>query len=112
MTDSSQNPAPSNAKRSLARDLGLYTLARLGLVVVIAAIILGVSQLVDVDVPLLVALIFAVIIALPLSLVLFGKLRTRVNEEISAVDAKRRADRDDLRAKLRGDGSGDADGRR
>lgn len=112
MTDSSQNPAPSKAKRSLVRDLGLYTLARLGLVVVIAAIILGVSQLVNVDVPLLVALIFAVIIALPLSLVLFGKLRTRVNEEISAVDAKRREDRDDLRAKLRGDGSGDDDGRR
>ncbi|MFD4294327.1 DUF4229 domain-containing protein [Rhodococcus sp. NPDC058505] len=83
--------------------MAIYTAARLGLVVVIAAIILGVSKLVSVEVPLLVALIFAVVIALPLSLVLFKTLRIRVNEQISQVDAQRRKDRDDLRSKLRGD---------
>lgn len=102
MTDASQNPAPS-AKGKLARDLALYTLARLGLVVLVAALIVGVSKLVGVEVPLLVAAIFSVIIALPLSLVLFAKLRTRVNVQIAAVDEKRRRDRDDLRSKLRGD---------
>jgi hypothetical protein len=95
--------APSNPKGKLARNLAIYTLARLGLVVVIAAIILGVSTLVDAQVPLLVAAIFAVIIAMPLSLVLFKKLRLQVNEQISAVDAQRRQDRDELRSKLRGD---------
>ncbi|TQF68633.1 DUF4229 domain-containing protein [Rhodococcus spelaei] len=106
--DSSDNAAaPPSAKGRLARDLALYTLARLGLVVLIAALILGVSQLINVDVPLLVALIFAVVIALPLSLVLFKSLRTRVNMQISAVDEQRRRDRDDLRAKLRGDATGD-----
>ncbi|GAA4486546.1 DUF4229 domain-containing protein [Rhodococcus olei] len=103
MTDSTPAPTPSNAKGKLARDLALYTVARLGLVVVIAALILGGSKLVGVDVPLLVALIFAVIIALPLSLVLFKSLRVRVNEQISAVDAQRRRDREDLRSKLRGE---------
>lgn len=103
MTDSTPAPTPSNAKGKLARDLALYTVARLGLVVVVAALILGGSKLVGVDVPLLVALIFAVIIALPLSLVLFKSLRVRVNEQISAVDAQRRRDREDLRSKLRGD---------
>ncbi|WP_245672906.1 DUF4229 domain-containing protein [Aldersonia kunmingensis] len=88
----------------LARNLALYTLARLGLVIVLAAVILGVAALVDVDVPLLVALIFAVVIALPLSLVLFKKLRIQVNESITDVDEKRRRDKADLRAKLRGDG--------
>ena len=54
---------------------------------------------------LLVALcaLFAVLIALPLSLVLFAKLRKKVNVDISAVDAKRRADKADLHAKLRGE---------
>ncbi|WP_137873581.1 DUF4229 domain-containing protein [Rhodococcus sp. Q] len=94
---------PSSPKNKLARNLALYTLARLALVVVIAAIILGVSSLVGAQIPLLVAAIFAVIIAMPLSLVLFKKLRTQVNEQISAVDAQRRQDRDELRSKLRGD---------
>ncbi|MFF0815860.1 DUF4229 domain-containing protein [Rhodococcus sp. NPDC003318] len=103
MTDSTPASTPSNAKGKLARDLALYTVARLGLVVVIAALILGGSMLVDVDVPLLVALIFAVLIALPLSLVLFKGMRTRVNEGIAQVDEQRRLDREDLRSKLRGD---------
>lgn len=105
MTDSTPTPgsASSNAKGKLARNLALYTFARLALVVVIAALIVGGSALVDAQVPLLVALIFAVIIALPLSLVLFKTLRLRVNEQISAVDEQRRKDRDDLRSKLRGD---------
>jgi len=37
-------------------------------------------------------------------LLLFAKLRKRVNAGIAAVDAQRRSDRDDLRSKLRGDG--------
>jgi hypothetical protein len=90
----------------LARNLALYTLARFGLVIVLAAVILGVGAIVDVDIPLLVALIFAVVIALPLSLVLFKKLRIRVNESIADVDEKRRRDKADLRAKLRGDEEG------
>lgn len=104
MTDSTPTPstAPS-AKGKLARDLALYTLARLVLVAVLAGVIVGISALVDAQVPLLVALIFAVLIALPLSLVLFKKLRMRVNEQIAAVDEQRRKDRDELRSKLRGD---------
>ncbi|MGW0043763.1 DUF4229 domain-containing protein [Rhodococcus sp. NPDC003348] len=103
MTDSTPAPTPPNAKGKLARDLALYTVARLGLVVALAAVILGGSRLVGVDVPLLVALIFAVLIALPLSLVLFKSLRTRVNQQIAVVDEQRRKDRDDLRSKLRGE---------
>ncbi|MFE3293604.1 DUF4229 domain-containing protein [Rhodococcus sp. NPDC059234] len=107
--DSSDNSAAAgpSAKGRLARDLALYTLARLGLVVLIAALILGVSKAIGVAIPLLVALIFALVIALPLSLVLFKTLRTRVNVQISAVDEQRRRDRDDLRSKLRGDTTGD-----
>ncbi|MCJ0903856.1 DUF4229 domain-containing protein [Rhodococcus sp. ARC_M6] len=90
-------------KGQLVRDVVLYSVARLLLVVVIGGIIIGGGKLAGTEVPLLVAALFAVLIALPLSLALFGKLRKRVNLGIAAVDAQRRADRDDLRAKLRGD---------
>lgn len=87
----------------LARDLLLYTGARLGLIAVVAAIIYFGAMLVGVQVPILVAMVFALVVAFPLSLVLFKKLRIRVNEDISAVDAQRRRARQDLHAKLRGD---------
>ncbi|MDI9917248.1 DUF4229 domain-containing protein [Rhodococcus sp. IEGM 1379] len=90
-------------KGQLVRDVVLYSVARLLLVVVIGGIIIGGGKLAGTEVPLLVAALFAVLIALPLSLALFAKLRKRVNLGIAAVDAQRRADRDDLRAKLRGD---------
>lgn len=89
---------------TLVRDVVLYSVARLGLVVVLAAVILFGGRAFGVDVPLIVAALFAVLIALPLSLVLFAKLRKRVNLDIASVDAQRRADKADLHAKLRGEG--------
>ncbi|MFE5283483.1 DUF4229 domain-containing protein [Nocardia sp. NPDC056611] len=100
----SEATRPDGAGRSLARNLALYTVARLGLVAVITAIIVGVAATVKVSIPLIVALLFALLIAMPLSLVLFKKLRTQVNRDIAAVDAKRRADRDQLRSRLQGKG--------
>ncbi|MFF2557779.1 DUF4229 domain-containing protein [Nocardia sp. NPDC058058] len=92
-----------SAGRRLAKHLALYTVARLGLVVVIAAIILGVAAIVKVDIPLIVAALFALLIAMPLSLLLFKKLRTQVNKDIAEVDAKRRSDREQLMTRLRGE---------
>lgn len=100
----SRNGAPvRSAKKSLAVNLGVYTLSRLGLVVVIAAVIVGVGLLFGVEVPVLVAAIFAVLISLPLSLLVFKQMRIRVNESIAAVDEDRRTARADLQAKLRGE---------
>ncbi|MDZ7929880.1 MAG: DUF4229 domain-containing protein [Rhodococcus sp. (in: high G+C Gram-positive bacteria)] len=100
----SGNAAPSrSAKKSLAVNLGVYTFARLALVVVIAAVIVGVGLLFGVEVPVLVAAIFSVLISLPLSLLLFKNMRIRVNESIAAVDEDRRAARADLQSKLRGE---------
>lgn len=93
----------SGAGKRLVRNLALYTLARLGLVVVIAALIVGVATLIGVEVPVIVAALFALIVAMPLSLTLFKKLRVKVNEDIAVVDARRRQDKAQLRARLRGD---------
>ncbi|MDL9936082.1 DUF4229 domain-containing protein [Gordonia sp. ABSL1-1] len=82
--------------------IAAYTAARLALVVVVAAIIMGVGRLVDVDVPLFVAAVFGVLIALPLGMVAFKPLRLRVNRQIAAVEGERRARQGDLQARLRG----------
>lgn len=92
-----------SGKGSLARDVALYSLARLGLVVVLALVVIFVPRLFGVEIPLLVAALFAVLIALPLSLVLFASLRHRVNEGIAEVDERRRAARADLENRLRGE---------
>ncbi|MFW0795259.1 DUF4229 domain-containing protein [Gordonia sp. CPCC 205515] len=87
---------------NVAVSVALYTVARLLLVVVIAAVIMGVAGLFGVSVPLLVAAVFGVLIALPLGMVVFKPLRLRVNRQIAAVDEDRRKRHDDLQSRLRG----------
>ncbi|MGV9665821.1 DUF4229 domain-containing protein [Nocardia niigatensis] len=99
MSDASR---PAGAGRRLARSLALYTVARLGLVAAITAIIIGVAAAVKVSIPLIVALLFGLLIAMPVSLLLFRNLRKQVNKDIAAVDAKRRQDRDQLMSRLQG----------
>ncbi|MEU7764193.1 DUF4229 domain-containing protein [Nocardia sp. NPDC049190] len=98
----------AGAGRRLIRDLALYTLARLALVIVITAVIVLAARLVSVDIPLVVAALFALIIAMPLSLTLFKRLRARVNEDIALVDERRRKDKAQLRARLRGENPEDS----
>lgn len=87
---------------SLALALLAYTFARLALVVVVAAIIVFGARLVGVDVPLYVAAVFGVLIALPLGMVAFKSLRLRVNRQIAALDRDRKRRHDDLQSRLRG----------
>lgn len=105
MTDEQvESPTPQVTLGSLIGWIALYTLVRMGLVAAFAAVIIGVALLFGVKVPILVALAFGVLIALPLGLVLFKSIRLKVNEQIAVYDAQRAARRDDLQARLRGDG--------
>ena len=88
---------------TLAGAVALYTIARLALVVVIALVISFGAKIVGVEVPVLVAAVFAVLIALPLGMVVFKSLRLRVNDQIARVDEQRAAQRTDLQARLRGE---------
>jgi Protein of unknown function (DUF4229) len=76
------------------RDLALYTAARIGLLAVLATL------LTLAHVPLLIALAVALVLAWPLSLVLLRGLGNRV----AAGLAVRKAQRETLRAELRGEG--------
>lgn len=87
---------------NLTRDLLLYTLARLGILVVSAGV------LVLLHVPLLVAAAVAVVLVMPLSMVVFGSLRRRVATGIAQRTAARRERREQLRAQLR-DAGGHSD---
>jgi type II secretory pathway pseudopilin PulG len=105
---SSRHPQPTSAPESappqtgVAGALALYTLARIGLLALIAGLLLAAGT------PLVIAVLVALVVALPLSLVLFRGLRARLEVTLAAARARRGAQRSALRAGLRGD-AGDAD---
>jgi hypothetical protein len=82
---------------SLVGPLLAYTGARLALVAVVAGLLTAVG------VPLLLATLIGLIAALPLSMLLLGGLRARLDVAVAAVRQRRSAERAVLRARLRGD---------
>ena len=88
----------------LVLDVLAYTLARLLLVAALTAVILGTGRLIGLEqFPLVVALLFAFVIALPLGIWVFAPLRRRATASIAAFDERRRKDREQLQARLRGE---------
>lgn len=88
----------------MMRDVVIYTLARLLLVVALTAVIFYAAHLFGIrDFPLVIAMLFAIILALPLGIWLLAPLRRRATAGIAQVDERRRIDRDDLEARLRGE---------
>lgn len=88
----------------LVVDVLAYVLARLLLVVALTAVIFGAGHLLGLrDFPLVVALLFALVIALPLGIWIFAPLRRRATASIAVFDERRRKDREQLQARLRGD---------
>lgn len=73
----------------------MYTILRLGLIAVLTAAL-------ALFMPLIVALLFAIIVQLPLAYVLFAGPRKRVNAAMATASAHRRAERERLREALAG----------
>jgi hypothetical protein len=87
----------------MLRDVVVYTLARLFLVVALTAVIFYIAQLIGIrEFPLVVALLFAIVIAMPLGIWLLAPLRKRATASVASVDQRRRRDREELQARLRG----------
>lgn len=82
---------------NLGRDLALYTAARVGLVAIVTVVLLVAG------VPLLVSLAVALVVGFPLGILLFRGLNNRVTAGLAARGGDRVAERDRLRAQLRGD---------
>jgi hypothetical protein len=88
----------------MVRDVAVYLVARLLLATALAAVIYGVARLAGVDdFPVYIAVAFAIVIALPLGIWIFGPLRRRATASIAAFDERRRRDREQLEARLRGE---------
>jgi hypothetical protein len=82
----------------------LYATARLLLVVALSGAIYGVARLLGVtQFPIVVAVLFALIIAMPLGIWLFTPLRRRATAALARVGERRRWEREQLRARLRGE---------
>ncbi len=82
----------------------LYAAARLALVTVLAALIYWIGRALGVqEFPIVVAVLFALVIAMPLGFWLFGPLRRRATAGIDEATERRRRDREQLRARLRGE---------
>jgi hypothetical protein len=111
VSDKSDNQTSGSGGR-LVRDVVVYTLARLALVVALTAAIYYIGKLIGItEFPLVVALLFAIVIALPLGIWLLAPLRKRATASIALVDERRRRDREQLQARLRGSkGSADTAG--
>ena len=89
-------PRPG-AERGVAAVLALYALARIGLLVVIAGLLMLAG------VPIVIAVLVSLIVALPLSMLLFRGLRGRLDDALAVARTRRGAQRSALRAGLRGD---------
>lgn len=104
------SPGPSEktpAHRGVV-DVVVYVAARLLLVVVLGGAIYGLARLLGVtEFPLVVAALFALIIAMPLGIWLFSPLRRRATAALAVVGERRRAERERLRARLRGEAAPD-----
>lgn len=90
----------------MLRDVGAYLLARLALAAVLTGVIVGAGHLVGLrEFPVVVALLFALVLALPLGIWIFAPLRRRATLSIAEFDERRRKDKETLQARLRGEDS-------
>ncbi len=100
--------APSKKTRSTAGGgvvaVLLYVTARLLLFVVVTAVIYGLARVIGVaDFPLGVAALGGLIIAMPLGMWVLSPLRRRATATLAVAGERRRRERDQLRARLRGE---------
>jgi len=85
-----------------------YAAARLLLVVVLTGAIYGIARLLGVaQFPVIVAALFALIIGMPLGIWLFSPLRRRATVALATAGERRRRERQQLQARLRGEDVGD-----
>lgn len=90
-------------------DVVVYGTARLLLVVVLTGVLYGAARLLGVtEFPVVVAALFALIIAMPLGIWVFSPLRRRATVALSVAGERRRREREQLRARLRGESAPNA----
>lgn len=77
-------------RKKANRALLVYGLARLGLFIVLTAVIQAVAVAASAPVPLVVSALLALLVAFPLSMLVFKKQRLAANEAVAAWSARRK----------------------
>jgi Protein of unknown function (DUF4229) len=98
MTSPPTGHPPAGQRLGLAATVGLYALARLAVLAAVTAVMVLVGT------PFVIALLVGLIVALPLSMVLFRGLRGRLDGALEESRDRRKRERSALRARLRGEG--------
>lgn len=102
--NSTGDSAPDHVRDRVLIDVLLYAGARLLLAVVLTGVIYLAAQLSGVTpFPVVVAALFALIIAMPLGIWVFTPLRRRATASLAVAGERRRSEREQLRARLRGE---------
>lgn len=100
----SDNSTGERARNRVVVDVLLYAAARLLLVAALSGAIYGAARLLGVaQFPVVVAVLFALIIAMPLGIWLFAPLRRRATAALAISGERRRREREQLHARLRGE---------
>jgi Protein of unknown function (DUF4229) len=100
----SETSTGERTRNRVVVDVSLYTAARLALVLALSGAIYGLARLLGIaQFPIVVALLFALIIAMPLGIWLFGPLRRRATASLAIAGERRRREREQLQARLRGE---------
>lgn len=92
---------PARAVPSLGRAIAVYTLIRAGLVVVLTAALWLAGK--PFQMPLIVALAFAIVLQLPLSVIFFRGARNDLTAALARAKESRTAERDRLFTELTGE---------
>jgi hypothetical protein len=104
----SEGPGGNSTGERPFVDVSLYAVARLLLVAALTGAIYWVARWLGVtQFPIVVAALFALIIGMPLGIWLFGPLRRRATASLAVTGERRRRERDELRARLRGEPASD-----
>ena len=85
---------------TLGRAVAVYTLIRVGLIVVLTALLELAGK--PFGMPLILALAFAIVLQLPLAVLLFRRQRTDLTAALARAKSRRTSERDRLRSELTG----------
>ena len=80
-------PSPAPSGKSLVAIALLYNAARLALAAALCGLILLISFVFDVKIPIFGAVVLAVVLSSPVSMLVLKPLRTRINHQAEAMDA-------------------------
>ena len=99
MTDTQPTIDP-NARARANKAAAIYGLYRLLLFLALTVVIQGVAMLIGAPVPLIISALMALIVAFPLSMLIFTKQRVEATEALAQFKAQRQARKDWIEGEL------------